>query len=124
MTSNDLVGWVIYQIPKIKIHILRANHIQNEVSEDLPPPKGQQRKLGAIRLRVVDTLRSISEGPGLSCLLWAEEFQKRARSPQTKIAKETPPITISVRLVSCADVGQMRIHCRRPGPNDQDKDLG
>jgi len=37
------------------------------------------------------------------------EFEKRMYLPQTNSIKEAPPITISVRLISYVDVGQMRV---------------
>lgn len=73
----------------------------------------------------MDTLRSRSEGPGLlHSVDWRIPEEGPSSANEKKKLEETPPITISVRLIPYVDVGQMRVHRRRLGSNDQDKDLG
>jgi hypothetical protein len=51
-------------------------------------------------------------------------FYGRFGKRQTKNIKWPPSITISVRLISYVDAGQMRVRRRWPGSIDQDKDFG
>ena len=115
------VQWVrrVGDLSKITIHPLRANRSKTRSAEIFN--SALQSKLRVVRLGVVDTVRRRSEGPGL---LYAIDFEKRIRLPQTKSINVSPPITISVRLLSYFDVGQMRARRHRPGSRDQDKDFG
>ena len=97
--------WRVGNLSKITIHTLRANCIQNEANEDLPAPKGRQSKLRVLRFGVeLWTHRAVYQKVRVFGYDGLENFR---RGPM-KITKETPPITISVRLNLCADAGQMR----------------
>ena len=57
-------------------------------------------------------------------MLW-DLWKFREEDPSSANEKRrSPPITISVRLTSYVDAGQMRVRRRSPGPRDQDKNFG
>jgi hypothetical protein len=94
--------------------------IQNEVSGDLPLSQGNKANTVQFGSELW-MRRSRSEG---SCPSDAGDFMGICEENASKSIKWTPPITISVRPISYADVGQMRVRRHRPGSRHQDKDLG